>query len=221
MSVESRLLPSIDGYEGEVSDMHMGAIETTAKQQAISGNKDYLSQGISVFPDDFTHSLEGLHYWGKQVVKSLPAGIDLAHDVDDEGQTGRGFEPAMFSQWTLADGIGAYFRLSEARTAWHSSGLLRTPIRVGGIALEATREPDSDDIRQFQTLCVLEPEKNASFYHPWALPSPVRVYDLTSDTVHPPIAGDLSERYPAQVELDREQEIIELGLNVIKYLIIK
>lgn len=220
MSVGTSLVYAPERYEGDVSNRHIGPTVFSMTDEAFELAAQRLTYDYGRTPEEFNYSLDGVHSWGKTVMHVLPAGIDLALGVDDGGNTRRNYDPAFYSNWAESDLPGVFLRFAEARTAVHSVHLLRTPIDGRGIAIEATTQPESADIRDAHTLFIVEPKREEDARYPWAQPHPSRLFDMSEFDVKPFFAGPLYNGHPNMVSSKiRQVQVVELGLGIFKKLV--
>lgn len=208
-------------YEGEVGSRHIDVVLPAIASLALDAGADRLATDYERTPDDFNNSLEGLRNWGEAAARVLPAGVDLALDVDESGNTSRAYEPSLYTLWAESDEItGVYLRFAEARTALHGVSMLRTPIMGRGIAIEATTNPDSRDIRHAHTMYIVEAKREHDARYTWATPRPARLFDMSEFSTKPYMAGPLYNGHPNEVTSDvRQSQVVELGHNLFEKLL--
>ena len=148
-----------------------------------------------------------LNQWIDATIKQLSAGVDKTWKVDEEGETQmyHGHEKAFFTQW-VEPTEGTFLRFSESITAMHPGGALRTPV-MGGVALEATSNPDSHNPRDAVTLAIFKDPIEAGYYRYGAEAVPGRLYDMTRFTEKPFTAGPLYNGYPSEAEVTDPEDV--------------
>lgn len=153
-------------------------------------------------------------------IVSAPAHTDYAFHVDGAGATNRQVQPTLSTRWISPSGVAGtpgnravYLRLSQARTARHESGVLRSPIDGKSIALELTGEPSSTDPRHAVTLFVLEPERGLDPRYPWVPARGAQVYDMRQFTGQPHFVGPLYSGFPNRVTDDEHLTLIRHALR--------
>jgi len=137
--------------------------------------------------------------WIKSTIRQLPAGVDLARDVDDGAFTREEVESSLFTSWArFNDTSNVYARYSQARTAMHGRGALRTPV-MGGVVLECTTDPASRDPRDAVSLLIYEFAEEADANYPWVEPRNGKIFNLSQFQEKPYFAGPLYNGHPNEI----------------------
>lgn len=175
--------------------------------------------------EDHEDKLGYLASWIHTTIRQLPAGVDLARDVDGGGFTDDKIIPTLFTSWVDL-GNSTHVRFSQARTAMHNTmlttkgiargGALRSPV-MRGVVLEATNEPTSLDPRNAVSLAVYEFAREEDARYPWANVGPGRIFDFTRFRDRPYTVGPLYSGHPHEVtntaDLDKASKA---AVNVLK-----
>lgn len=142
--------------------------------------------------------LDYLLYFMARTISYAPVQVENVFSVDDGGGTTVARRPYQATAWCPTV-TGVSLRLSEVRTAMHSFGMLRSEIDGSGLALEATRRPDSIDPSDAFTLFVFQPKRDYNANYPHAQQKPASVFDLCAYGPRPYFVGPLYDGYPHEV----------------------
>lgn len=156
-------------------------------------------------------SVDGVCSLARSIAQKMPASRELAYSIDETGYFKDPPQlPAHSTHWVnmSSDGLPMFVRFSEARTAMHSLGMLRTIVE-SGIVLEATTQPENPDISYLHSVFVFQPA-----IHIWD-PAQTRVLDLNRHIGRPPSARAIPISHSDEVGSVRQKRILEISREVI------
>lgn len=160
-----------------------------------------------------------LALWINHTISQLPAGVELSREVDEGGNTDHIVKAKMYTRWVKfadVDESTVYARFSQARTAMHFGGALRTPVEMG-VALEITTDPDSLDPRDVVTQTIYKFPRKIDANFPWLDARRGRILDLSpvSEPTHPLFSDPRNEiTDPLALEKARTAAIYVLSKTV-------